>query len=153
MPELLNPRHEAFARARARGALLDDAYEAAGYAPARGHSSRLAKRPLVAARVAELRSQLSDWESANGQSVVAALLRMAERCDYFDTPERMRETRLTLIEARKLQKEVAQERRDELAGRLARPKRRKAPATGQPAAARKPPKAAPGGPAKAQPTP
>jgi hypothetical protein len=45
MPTLRNPRREAFAQARAGGALLDDAYEAAGFAPGNRHASRLAGRP------------------------------------------------------------------------------------------------------------
>ena len=39
MPTLRNPRQEAFAQARAGGALLDDAYEAAGFAPGNRHAA------------------------------------------------------------------------------------------------------------------
>jgi phage terminase small subunit len=41
MPVLDNPRHEAFAQARAKGARLEQAYEEAGFAPGNGHASRL----------------------------------------------------------------------------------------------------------------
>ena len=113
MPLLLNPRHEAFARARARGAMLDDAYEMAGYAPARGHSSRLAGRPDVAERIGELRGVATDSDAGCTQAVVESLIRMADRFDAFDTPERMRETRQTIMEARNLQREMIQERAHE----------------------------------------
>ncbi len=131
MPVLDNLRHEIFAQHRARGELLDDAFEAAGYVSAPGHATRLAKRAAVAERIVELRAAAEELNGAGGQAMVAALLRMAERCDYFDTPERMRETRLTLMDAWRLQKELAEERRAEreALGRLAiaseiRPKRR-----------------------------
>ena len=42
MPALQNPRYEAFARARAKGALLIDAYESAGFVRHRGLASGLA---------------------------------------------------------------------------------------------------------------
>ena len=45
MPILQNPRHEAFAQSRSRGALLDEAYEHAGFIPGHGHASRLAATP------------------------------------------------------------------------------------------------------------
>src|SRR6266478_1068893 len=58
MPQLLNRRHELFARARASGESASTAYRAAGYqcAPhkARGHGHRLRTREHVAARIQEL---------------------------------------------------------------------------------------------------
>ena len=48
MPALRDPRHEAFAQARAKGALLIDAYESAGFVRHRGHPSRLALKREVA---------------------------------------------------------------------------------------------------------
>src|SRR5712692_2742359 len=58
MPQLLNRRHELFARARASGESASTAYRAAGYqcAPhkARGHGHRLRTREDIAARVQEL---------------------------------------------------------------------------------------------------
>jgi phage terminase small subunit len=56
MPALRDPRHEAFAQARAKGALLIDAYESAGFVRHRGHPSRLALKLDVAHRIAELRA-------------------------------------------------------------------------------------------------
>src|SRR5712691_9026359 len=58
MPQLLNRRHELFARALASGESASTAYRAAGYqcAPhkARGHGYRLRTREDIAARVQEL---------------------------------------------------------------------------------------------------
>ena len=58
MPQLLNRRHELFARALASGESASTAYRAAGYqcAPhkARGHGHRLRIREDIAARVQEL---------------------------------------------------------------------------------------------------
>ena len=108
-----NPRHEIFAKARAKGVRLEDAYELAGFAPVRGHASRLARRADVATRIAELRVAISGWEETTGQAIVGALLRMADSRDFFDSPQRMRETRLTLMEARNLQKELTEEREAE----------------------------------------
>src|SRR5712671_4799609 len=58
MPQLLNRRHELFARALASGESASTAYRAAGYqcAPhkARGHGHRLRTREDIAARVQEL---------------------------------------------------------------------------------------------------
>jgi hypothetical protein len=66
MPTLENPRYENFAQARAKGALLNDAYESAGFVPHRGHPSRLAYRAEVAERIAELRAAqtLADDDTA-----------------------------------------------------------------------------------------
>ncbi|MHB8531024.1 MAG: hypothetical protein ACYC8V_16125, partial [Caulobacteraceae bacterium] len=60
MPILQDPRQEAFARLRAAGATLSDAYEDAGYVPDNGHPSRLAGRKEVAERIAELRAEQAD---------------------------------------------------------------------------------------------
>ena len=46
--------HNAFAQARAGGALLDDAYEIAGFVPGHRHASRLAKLPELAERIGKL---------------------------------------------------------------------------------------------------
>jgi phage terminase small subunit len=102
MPILQNARHEAFAQARAAGARLDDAYEDAGFAYGRGHSSRLAATPEVAERIAELRAARAAETDASEQAVIAALLRIAKAG--------LREVRLTLIEAQKLYSQQAQAR-------------------------------------------
>ena len=78
MPTLDNPRYEFFAQARAKGARLDDAYEDAGFVLNKGHSSRLARRPEVATRIAELRGQRNEADDISPQKVIATLLRMAK---------------------------------------------------------------------------
>src|SRR6266851_3931075 len=71
MPQLLNRRHELFARALASGESASTAYRAAGYhcAPhkARGHGHRLRTREDIAARVQELidKPQKQDRNAAN----------------------------------------------------------------------------------------
>jgi hypothetical protein len=110
MPILQNARHEAFAQARAAGARLDDAYEDAGFAYGRGHSSRLAATPEVAERIAELRAARAAETDASEQAVIAALLRIAKAGEDMTTPAALREVRLTLIEAQKLYSQQAQAR-------------------------------------------
>src|ERR1700723_974122 len=78
MPTLDNSRYEFFAQARAKGARLDDAYEDAGFVLNKGHSSRLARRPEVAARIAELRVQRNEADDISPQKVIATLLRLAK---------------------------------------------------------------------------
>ena len=113
MPLLPNPRHEAFAQARAKGALLDDAYEDAGFAPGNGHASRLAWRSEVAGRIAELRAEQVELGEANPQAVIAALPRMAKASETLATPAGVKEARLTLLEACRLNAEMARARANE----------------------------------------
>ena len=102
MPVLDNPRLEAFAQARAKGALLDEAYEAAGYVLNRGHSSRLAKRGDVAERLAELRAELALAEDISPRAFILALLRIAKTAEETKTPTSVREARLALLDAARL---------------------------------------------------
>ena len=73
MPTLRNPRYEAFAQARAKGALLIDAYESAGFVRHRGHPSRLAWKPEVAERIAELRALQTDMQDVSLLGLLASL--------------------------------------------------------------------------------
>lgn len=61
MPTLLNPKHEKFVQALARGATQADAYVAAGYSAegAIQSASRLAQRPEIQAKLAELRKEIT----------------------------------------------------------------------------------------------
>jgi hypothetical protein len=118
MPLLANLRHETFARARANGALLDDAYEDAGFTPGHGHASRLAWRPEVAERTAELRAAQADLAEANPQAVIAALLRIAKASEAQATPAGVKEARLTLLEACRLGGELARDRAHERRTRI-----------------------------------
>jgi cellobiose-specific phosphotransferase system component IIA len=113
MPILQNPRHEAFAQARAKGALMDDAYESAGFAPGNGHASRLAKQPEMIERVAELRAQQADANDANAQAVIAELIRMAKAGEALKTPAGVKEARINLLEAHRLADTLAKTRRGE----------------------------------------
>jgi hypothetical protein len=110
MPILQNPRHEAFAKARAEGARLQDAYEDAGFAHDRGHASRLAGQPQVAERIAELRAERADAADANPHAMIASLMRIAKACEDLATPAGLKEARLTLLEMRRPGAELAQER-------------------------------------------
>lgn len=61
MPPLKNPRHEAFARALAKGASADQAYREAGYSPHRQAASRLLLTNVdIQARVAELQQAAAE---------------------------------------------------------------------------------------------
>lgn len=112
MPTLANPRQEAFAQARAGGALLDDAYEIAGFVPGHRHASRLAKLPEVAERIGELLAARMDAKEADTRTVIAALLRLAETASAGGGAAAISEARLTLLEAQKLMDEM-RELRDE----------------------------------------
>ena len=113
MPLLENPRHEAFAQARAQGALLDDAYEDAGFAPGNGHASRLAKREEVAERIAELRAEQPDIKGAGTRGAIGTLLRLVEAGLAQGTPAGVKEARETLMEARRLHDNLADRRQRE----------------------------------------
>lgn len=107
MPILHNPRHEAFAQARAKGALLNDAYEDAGFAPDRAHASRLAGRDEVAARIAEIKAEQADMDAASPHNVIAALLRVAKNGQTQEGPAALKEARLALLDAQRLHGEIA----------------------------------------------
>jgi hypothetical protein len=111
MPTLDNPRYEAFAQARAKGARLDDAYEDAGFVLCKGHSSRLARRPDVAERIAELRVQRNKAEDISPQKVIATLLRMAKAGEASQNASLLKEARLALLDAARLQGALADGRR------------------------------------------
>src|ERR1700722_6720026 len=100
MPRLPNLRQEAFAQARADGA-LEDAYEIAGFAPGHRHASRLAKRPEGAGRIDELLAGRAVAKQADAGGVVAALLRLAESVSAPGGAAAIGEARLTLLEARR----------------------------------------------------
>ena len=110
MPILQNPRHETFAQARAKGALLDDAYEDAGFSPGNGHASRLALRPEIAERIGELRAERSELTESNTQAVIGALLRIAKASETLASPAGIKEARETLLQACRLNDNLAEER-------------------------------------------
>jgi hypothetical protein len=109
MPTLTDPRAEAFAQHRAYGANLEDAYELAGFAGGQRHASRFARRRKVAARVREL-IEAGRRQPVTGQDIAFELKRMVRHFEDFDSPQRMRETRETLMELRKVQMDLERER-------------------------------------------
>ncbi len=110
MPTLPNPRHEAFANARAKGASLEDAYEDAGFTPDRGHACRLAKDPKVADRLGELRAEQAGLDDAGPFAIMAALLRVAKAAEAEATPAAHKEVRLTLLEVDRLRGDLMRSR-------------------------------------------
>ncbi len=120
MPTLQNLRHERFAQLRAKGYSLEEAYELAGFVRDSGHACRLARRPQVAGRIAELRLDIGQAAPrANLEQTIAGLLSLVERADYQTTPAHLAEARLTLMEAHRLH-EIWMERRAEEREKLAR---------------------------------
>lgn len=110
MPLLANPRHEAFAQARARGARMEDAYEDAGFVPGDGHAGRLAVRPEGAERIAELRGPQTALEGAGVHAVIAALRRVARAAEGANSPGTRRDVRETLLRIDRLRAEVDERR-------------------------------------------
>ncbi len=102
MPSLPNPRQEAFARARAKGVLLDDAYEMAGFTPGNRHGARLAREPEVADRIAELIATSTDEKPPNIDTVIAAMMRLAEAAPASTNPAAINQALVVLMQARTL---------------------------------------------------
>ena len=107
MPILENPRHEAFAQARAKGARLDDAYEAAGFVLIKGHPTRVARIAAVAARIAELKAERTEAQDASLPAMIASLLAIAKAGAGSENPAVIKEARLALIDAARLQSDLA----------------------------------------------
>ena len=113
MPALLDPRHEAFAQARARGALLIDAYESAGFVRHRGHPSRLACKAEVADRIAELRALQTDLEETSPTGLLASLRRIIKAGEASDNPTLVNAARLAIVDASRLHSELARRQAEE----------------------------------------
>lgn len=82
MPILENPRHEQFAQHVAAGAPIAKAYTACGYSAggAKQSSHKLARRPEVAARIAEIRGVISaSLEEATIRDVAARVEALQKR--------------------------------------------------------------------------
>jgi hypothetical protein len=107
MPTLRNPRYEAFAQARARGALLADAYESAGFVRHKGHPSRLACKTDVAERIAELRVQQTQIEDVSPIGLLAFLRRIIKAGAESENPTLVNAARLAIVDASRLQAELA----------------------------------------------
>ncbi len=115
MPILPNSRQEAFARARAKGARLEDAYEDAGYTPSRFNASHLAARPEIADRIAELRAErdATKPKTLDHDTVISLLMDTYMDKRESNDPRVLIESRITLFEALRLQKEKELEREAE----------------------------------------
>lgn len=96
MSRLSNPRHEAFAQARAAGAGCRAAYRIAGFTSASGHASRLDRSAPVAARVAELRADRQSVEALTGPETTRHHLRRLESLYRQGRPDAAREGRVIL---------------------------------------------------------
>jgi len=107
MPALRDPRHEAFAQARAKGALLIDAYEGAGFVRHRGHPSRLALKDNVAERIAELRVMQTDIEDTSPLGLLASLRRIIKAGENSENPALVNAARLAIVDASRIQAELA----------------------------------------------
>ena len=108
MPTLENPRYEAFAQARAKGALLIDAYESAGFVRHRGHCSRLALKDEVADRIAELRALQTDMDDVSPMGLLASLRRIIKAGESSENPTLVNAARLAILDASRLQAALAE---------------------------------------------
>jgi hypothetical protein len=115
LPILKSARHEAFAQELAKAKTADEAYEAAGYRPDRGHASRLAANGNICARLAGVQAMgaekaavtvntlIAEAEAArvlameNGQisAAVSALITKAKLAGLWDRPAPLAQTALT----------------------------------------------------------
>src|SRR5271165_6559528 len=109
MPTLRDPRHEAFAQARAKGALLIDAYESAGFVRHRGHPSRLALKDKVAERIAELCASQTDIDDTSPLGLLASLRRIIKAGEGSDNPTLVNAARLAIVDASRLRAELARQ--------------------------------------------
>ncbi len=73
MPTLESPAYEAFAQARAKGALLIDAYDSAVFVRHRGHPRCLALKDEVVEWIADLRVLKTNMEDLNPMGLLAIL--------------------------------------------------------------------------------
>ena len=106
MPALRDPRYEAFAQARAKGALLIDAYESAGFVRHRGHPSRLALKDEVAERIAELRTSQTELEDTTPRGLLASLRRIIKAGENSEVPALVNAARLAIVDASRIQAEL-----------------------------------------------
>ena len=106
MPALQDRRHEAFAQARAKGALLIDAYESAGFVRHRGHPSRLALKDEVAERIAELRASQTEAEDVSPAGLLASLRRIIKAGENSETPALVNAARLAIVDASRIHAEL-----------------------------------------------
>lgn len=106
MPTLANHRYEAFAQACAKDALLNDAYESAGFVPHRGHPSRLAYRTEVAERIAKRCASQTLAEDNTPVALLTALPRIIKAGEGAQDPCVVRAACLAIVDATRLRSEL-----------------------------------------------
>jgi len=102
LPPLTDPRHEAFAVARARGANRTAAYVEAGFAPHRSGASKLAKKPKMTSRIAELDREGAMIRQASVKETIVHLIGLAEACATLKSAAGLKEARVARLEANRL---------------------------------------------------
>ena len=113
MPRLEHHRHEHFAQARARGALLEDACEDAGFVPGRGHATRLAAREDVAERISELRLLRAKDQAIDLEMTANLLLASTQNLIRSEDHRLVREARANLVEGVRLRSLFARQRAED----------------------------------------
>jgi hypothetical protein len=101
MTDRQNPGRDAFIQARARGLNSADAHVAAGYTRCRAAAGRVAKRPEVEARLAQLLIPRQALREARVEETILALLAMAEVAG-LKSGAGIREARAARLEAHRL---------------------------------------------------
>ena len=83
---LVDRQHEKFAQGLAELRTQEDAYKAAGYVPDSGNATRLAARPEIKARVAELMAEAAEFANVRRERIVVELDRTARAniLDFYD---------------------------------------------------------------------
>ena len=107
MPTLTNPRHEAYARARATGGSKSAAYKEVGYA-ASSNTGRVETIKGVPERIAELRDHVHWGETSDVAPVINELMRLAREAGAFKTAAGMVAAKGLLAEAARLKGRLAE---------------------------------------------
>jgi phage terminase small subunit len=76
MPVLSNPQHETFVHGLADGLSRDAAYQAAGFGNSRANASRLAAKPEIKARLAEIMGAAAERVEITQAMVLAELAKI-----------------------------------------------------------------------------
>ncbi len=101
MPTLTNPRHEAYARARATGGSKSAAYKEVGYTDS-SNTGRVETIKGVPERIEELRDHIQWGETSDVAPVINELMRLAREAGTFKTAAGMVAARGLLAEAARL---------------------------------------------------
>ena len=86
MAALKDPQHERFASELAELKQPIEAYKAAGYVPDRGNANRLARKPHIRARVADLLNEAAEYADIRRVRVLVEIDRVgrANLADFFE---------------------------------------------------------------------